>query len=222
MTKRKWLLAFYALILCVSISFAWILDPNKNASDSFFLQYGDGANQSLVVSPKDLEMIIYTQKDGQWKTVGSSKDVDINANRFTVDPKSVIPHAAIPFRIRLKNKSDSTIRLRLMMTGIVCDSTLVADDLVYVSAMGGANYAKYDVTSPTSVYFPINDGEVVEVNENKNLTTYDIVLYDEIEVPATSGNNYVELDGYFYFDKRMTVVCQNKTFYVSSFRAVQK
>ena len=224
MLKKKILFAAYSVLLCLTVSFAWILNPERNVSDSFFIEYGGDSTNSLVVSPKDIEMLVYAQKLEQWKLVGSSTDKKDGEELFKVDAQKVIPNSSVPFRIRLKNKSEKTVKVRITLTGIVCDQTLVDQEIIYTSALGSMEYSKYDVTVPENVYLCLNtNGELVSTDDEKNTAMYNLVLYEEVEIPVTENNDYVELDCYFYFDKdRMTNVCQNKTFYVSSFRAEQQ
>lgn len=223
MRKKKILLAAYVLLLCITVSFAWILNPEKNVSDSFFIQYGSDSGNRLVVAPRDVEMTVYAQQEERWQKVGSSSDKEESQERFRVDSQSVIPNSSVPFRIRIKNQSNSVIRIRVELVGIVCDQILVADEIIYASALGSMEYSNYSVMTPENVYLSLNnDGVLVETDEENHTATYNLVLYEEIEVPIT-GDDYVELDCYFYFDKdRMTNVCQNKTLYVSSFRATQQ
>lgn len=224
MRKKKILIAAYSVLLCVTISFAWILNPERNVSDSFFIEYGGDSENSLVISPKDIEMLVYAQRSEQWRLVGSSADKNEGENLFRVESQKVIPNSSVPFRIRLKNKSEKTVKLRITLTGIVCDKTLLEGDIIYASAIGSMEYSKYNVNTPASVYLCLNkDGEIVSTDDEKNTVMYNLVLYETVEIPVTENNDYVELDCYFYFDKdRMTNVCQNKTFYVSSFRAEQQ
>ena len=224
MRKKKILIAAYSVLLCITVSFAWILNPERNVSDSFFIEYGGDSANSLVVSPKDIEMLVYAQRSEQWKLVGSSSDKKDGEDLFKVDAQTIIPNSSVPFRIRLKNKSEKTVKVRITLTGIVCDKTLVDQEIIYTSALGSIEYSKYDVKTPENVYLSLNtNGELVSTDDEKNTAMYNLVLYEEVEIPVTANNDYVELDCYFYFDKdRMTNVCQNKTFYVSSFRAEQQ
>ena len=223
MRKKKILIVVYTILLGITVSFAWILNPESNVSDSFYIEYGGSSDNTLVVAPKDIEMIVYAQRSGKWLKAGSSSDKKNQDELFSVDSSTVIPNSSAPFRIRLKNKSNETKKIKIVLTGIVCDQNLVDKKIIYVSALGSMEYSKYSVKAPESVYLSLNvDGELVSVDEETNTSTYNLTLYDEIEVPVTEGDAYVELDCYFYFDKdEMTNVCQNKTFFVSSFRGMQ-
>ena len=233
--KKKWLLiVVYTVILCMTVSFAWILDQEMNKGSYLELLYGDDSGNRLVVSPKEVEMSLYVQKNGQWRYVGNSTDKKSDTALFSVEASKVIPHSSIPFRIRLKNTSDETVKIKVTLNGIVCDKTFVDDfiiedgekkykEKVYVSALGSMEYSKYDVITPESVYIPLNQGDRIATDEEKNTVTYNLTLYESIEVPVTPEGEYVELDCYFYFDKDdMGNESKNKDFYVLSFRAVQQ
>ncbi|MBE6592728.1 MAG: hypothetical protein E7642_01895 [Ruminococcaceae bacterium] len=232
MRKKMILITIYSFILLgLTVSFAWILDFDVPSVPYLQLGYGkEFGNNKLVVSPQEVEMTLYVQKDGVWRYVGSNTDKN-SGKLFAVDPQDVIPNSSIPFRIRLKNLSDETISINVNMTGVVCDKVFVEKDedgkekeVIFVSAIGSTEYIKYpEVTQPIAVYYSVNDGKFVEANDENNTVMYNIELYDKIEVPVTADGEYVELDCYFYFDKdAMTNSCQNKTFYVSSFRAEQQ
>lgn len=228
--RKKWiLLGIYSILLCMVVSFAWIFDQNKYPAKYVFFGYGDtkeDTNGKLVIAPTDVEMTLYVLKDGIWRTAASSTDKKAQSKLFVVEPQKVIPDANIPFRIRFKNKTDEKVTVKLTMSGVVCDKALTPSDkdILFVGALGSMEYSKYpDVKQPESIYLPITDGSLVATNEQKNTNTYEFVLYDDIEVPVMADGEYVEIDCYFYFDSEaMTNSCQNKTFYVTSFRAVQE
>ena len=240
--RKKWiLLGIYSILLCMTVSFSWILLQQKFSDDFLFLGFGlddEGNNNGkLVISPTDVDMTLFVLKDGVWRTAARSSDKKSQAKLFTIEPHKVIPDASVPFRIRLENKSDEMVTLKLTISGIVCDEALMpennnnnneastsAKDILFIGSRGSLEYSKYsDVRQPDDQYLPLSDGTLVSTDEENGTKTYEFVLYKEIEVPAMNKGEYVELDCYFYFDKdAMTNSCQNKTFYVSSFRAVQE
>ena len=138
MRKKMILITIYSFILLgLTVSFAWILDFDVPSVPYLQLGYGkDFDNNKLVVSPQEVEMTLYVQKDGVWRYVGSNTDKN-SGKLFAVDPQDVIPNSSIPFRIRLKNLSDETISINVNMTGVVCDKVFVEKcDAVCIGEVG--------------------------------------------------------------------------------------
>ena len=225
MWKKKAMLAVYIIMLCVTVSFAWILNVQNNMGQYLELKYGEEAAHKLSIASKDIEMMAYIQKDGDWIYLGSSKDQNQSGKLIQISPEDVIPNSSVPFRIRFKNTSGNTLKVKLTLSGVVCDKSLVADEIVYVGALGSDEYSRYTDTAitPPNVYLALNAANFISEDIDGNTSTYDLVVYEAIDIPATPDGEYVELDCYFYFDaERMTNVCQNKVFFVSSFQAVQQ
>ena len=237
--RKKWiLLGIYSILLCMTVSFSWILLQQKYSGGNLFLGYGlgdDNGGGKLVISPTDVDMTLFVLKDGVWRTAARSSDRSSQNKLFTIEPHKVIPDASVPFRIRFENKSEDIITLKLTISGIVCDEALMpendtnnesnsAKDILFIGSKGSLEYSKYsEIRQPDDQYLPLSDGTLISTDDENNTKTYEFVLYKEIEVPVMNKGEYVELDCYFYFDKdAMTNSCQNKTFYVSSFRAEQQ
>lgn len=226
MWKKALALFLYVVMLVVTISSAWILHPNYNKGPFAELVYsGQDGGGRLSVASQAVEMQVDFEMNGKMKYLGSSKD-KISAAR----PKlpAIIPNMVIPFRIRFYNTSDQTVSMSLMISGITCHKEIADSQSVYVAAVGGAEYSKYaeTVNVPGYIYVPMTSGTLVSVDEENasgTMVTYDLLLYDDLQIPPTPNRTYVVVEGYFFFDPdHMENDCEGKTFNIQSFRAVQK
>lgn len=226
MTKHILRLWFYILVLAVTLTSAWILNPTKNIGPTADLNYTGPQNGggTLTVSGTDVEMQVDIQINNKWRYLGSSKD-----KTFSNRPKltSVVPNTVVPFRIRFYNTSEHVATVRVTVSGVQCDQILTNKEVVFVSTIGGTEYSQYagSVTAPSYTYQSLTSGKLVSVSENENgeqMVTYDLVLYEDLQIPPTGDRGYVVIEGYFYFDAvAMTNQCAGKTFEIGGFQAVQ-
>jgi len=229
MWKRVVLLSLYVLILIVTVSSAWILNPEKNIGPFAVLDYMDTPDDpysgKLTISSKEVEMQVDFEINGKWVSFGSSNDKSF-ANRPSLT--NIVPNTVLPFRIRFYNTSDHVVSMNLIFSGIECHQVLVDKTAVYVAAVGSTEYNRYSdiVNIPGYVYTPVTDEHLISVKEDANkqsVATYDFLLYDDLQIPPTANGAYVTIEGYFYFDAEcMDNACAGKTFNIQSIRAVQK
>ena len=225
MTKRIIRLWFYILVLAVTLTSAWILTPTKNIGYYAILDYtGVGDGGKLTVSGTDVEMQVDIQINNKWRYLGSSKD-----KTFGARPKmtSIVPNSIVPFRIRFYNTSEHVATMRVTVSDVRCEKTLIDKQVVYVSTIGGTEYGQYTgmVTPPEFTYQLLNTGKHNNTTQNSNqeqIESYDLVLYENLQIPPTGDKGYVVIEGYFYFDaEAMDNSCAGKTFEIGGFQAVQ-
>lgn len=220
--KKRIYLVFLCILLCVTISFSWII-TNKNNLVKFARVdfYSDNAG-TLVVAPKKIHMSVLMKDSdtGEMKVIGTSNDKKVQgAQLFEV--KDIVPNSNVPFKIRFRNKSTQVIRLKVSLERIVCDERLLAEgnSKVYISAVAGATYANYpDVVAPGNLYQPLS---IAQKLENSAENEYYLTLYEMIRIPPTGQDGFVDIDCYLYFDKTMDNAYQDLAFSVLSFRAVE-
>ena len=228
MWKRIILLLLYIMILVVTVSSAWILNPKRNVGPFVILDYEDSGKEEsgkLTVSSKEVEMQIDFQINGKWVYFGSSNDSSFDTRP---DLSNILPNTVVPFRIRFYNSSQYPVTMSLIISGIECHSVLVEKKVVYVAAVGSSEYNQYaDVVSvPNYIYKSLSTATLISSKtdgKGEQVSTYDLTLYDSLQIPPTEDGKYVMLEGYFYFDaEAMDNQCASKWFNITSFRAVQK
>ncbi len=223
MRKKLLPLLSYILLLCVTVSSAWILQSNQG--QYLELDYNSSTGDRLVLSSDDLEMQVFVANDyGELKKWGTSAEK--TTTPFPIDPDRIIPGAELPFTLRFYNYSKETLTVSVSLSGLVCDSSFVnvtdGKEVVWVRAVGSSEYTKYTgiVERPREINKPLSgawNGDAAEGN-----VVLDFVMYDEIQIPPTGEKDFVELECRIYFDsEHMTNVHQDKTFKITSFKATQ-
>lgn len=229
MWKRIVMLLMCIMILILTVSSAWILNPEKNSGPFAILDYTDDPNDPnsgrLTISSKEVEMRVDFEINGKWVSFGSSNDKSF-ANRPSLT--NIVPNTVLPFRIRFYNTSDHIVTMNLILSGIECHQVLIDKTALYVAAVGSSEYSRYlDIVNvPGYVYKPVTADHLISVKEdtnNQSVATYDFLLYDGLQIPPTTNGTYVMIEGYFYFDAEcMDNACAGKTFNIHSIRAVQQ
>ena len=219
--KKRIFLIFWCLLLCVTVSFSWIITNKENIVKFVRVDY-TGNNGTLVVAPKKIQMSVLMNDPttNEMKVIGSSTDVK-NPNNELFEVKNIVPNSNVPFKIRLKNKSSEVIQLKISLERFVCDERLLQEgnSKIYLSAVAGSNYANYpNVVAPENIYEPLS---VAQKMENSEENEYYLTLYEMVRVPPTGQDGFVDIDCYFYFDKNMDNTYQDLDFSVLSFRAVE-
>ena len=230
MWKKKIMIAFYILILAVTVSFAW-MDVQDNSGHSIDLLYGYGSGNKLSVASTSIEMMVEVEMaTDEWKYLGSSEDKNQSGALMSMPANKVIPGAGIPFRIKFKNSSDEPISIRLLLGG-TCHKDLIqypnGTERVAVSFIshGTGSFTKYNqiIPTPPRSTIKLKNDCIVSKNDETGIYTFSVVLYESIQIPPTTGDEYVEIMCTVYFDtETMTNECAGKTFIISSFGATQK
>ena len=218
MSKHIWLV-FWCLLLCVTISFAWIMFQPENLVNHVVIDYDTGGE--LVVAPEKIVMTILMNDPttGVMTPIGRSTD-QYQDNMELFEVQDIVPNSIVPFKIRLQNTSNEIIRLKLSIDRLVCDEKLLSpvDSKVYFSAVGASSYASYPEIAPENLYKSLSAAQPLEDSDEN---AYYLTIYETIYVPPTGQDSYVEIDCYFYFTKDMDNTYQNLDFRVLSFRAVE-
>ena len=216
---KKMLLLFWCLLLCVTVSFSWIIFQEKNKVRHAIIDYND--NGSLVVAPEKIIMTVLMNdpETDRMVPIGSSTD-SFTENSSLFEVENVVPNSIVPFKIRLHNTSNEIIRMKLSIDRLVCDEKLLSSEnsRVFFSAVGASSYSAYPEIAPDNLYTSLSAAQPVEGSSEN---AYYLTIYETIYVPPTGDSDYVEIDCYFYFTKEMDNTFQNLNFQVLSFRAVE-
>lgn len=204
--KSIWIIA-YSILLCVSVSVAWILAVKPNVVQDVKIDY-DGKG-TLVIAPSDIEgEVIVTNDDGE--------EVPLDEN-FSVKSNEVIPNGIIPFKMRLRNNTDVVTKIDISIVGIkVGKEDLLS--VVYFSANPTTGWQENN--KPLSVYKQLGDATKGSTN------TYSLKVFEGVTLRPTEKSNdsdYLELSCYLYFDgEQMTNAHQNIALTLGAFRITQK
>ena len=190
--KKRILIVVYALLLCVTICFAWLSNSRVNYVKNINVDYKNGA---LTIGHAGVKGVI-----GRIDENGNFQMVE----KLEIDPKVMVPGSGHKFQIRLKNTEEITeqkIKLGVLIRlsegtketrGVdgEQDSTLPdVFDKLYISVLkkaangGGANNVEFDSENSFSVKL-----SAASVYGNKKDNMYFLWICgegNEIILPAT-------------------------------------
>lgn len=197
----------YALILCVTVSFAWILAIEPNVVKDVLIDYDEAGK--LVIAPPNIEGEIYiTDKDGN--------DVLLDEN-FEVSPNEVLPNSVIPFKLRLKNNTDAPAKVDISIVGVSTNRESILE-VVFFSSTPTSGWGS---NVPPSRYIQLGDA-----TKNEQNNTYSLMLMSDLSLRSTDKENekdYLEFSCYFYFDgETMVNEHQNANLTIGAFRVMQR
>ncbi len=197
----------YTLLLCVTVSFAWILAIKPNIVENVKVNYDD--DHKLIIAPLDIEGAIYVVNE-------RGEEVELTED-FHIDSKDVLPNSIIDFKIRLRNNTDSWAKIDVSLVGIVASRETLLN-VVYFSATPSTGWGE---TVPQSEYKQLGDAKKSQTGE-----TYSLTVLDEISLRSTDKKDkqdYLEFSCYFFFDpETMTNEHQNSNLTIGAFRITQR
>ena len=210
MTKKRILIIFYALLLCVTASFAWLSNFQANIVEDIKVDFRNGA---LTVVNLDFDAHIETRNaDGVFE--------QIPEGTFTFDKRQMVPDSITPFKIKIKNNSTTEERKAKLGVAIRLDESQMDDvnilDVLYLDVVAGGGFKD---GNNHHVFVKLNAAEPIGAEGSGE---YFLWIYgdgEEIVIPPTTPKSeYVTLDCSFYYDQNATAEYQNKTVQALAFR----
>lgn len=206
--KKRILIIVYALLLCVTSSFAWLSNFEANQAKHVTVDFQNG--NATVVDP-GYDAYITTEQNGEDVRVG---------DKFVFDHKKMVPNSVTPFKIKIKNKSETESKKAKLSLAIKISpeeaSKVNILDVLYVDIVVGQGF---DGANTYHVFKKLSEATLIG---SKNSGEYILDIYgngEEIVIPPTSEENeYVSLNCYIYYDKNATAEYQDKTIQTLSFR----
>jgi hypothetical protein len=210
------MLALYTIAFGVTISFAWMIQESIDTVNHINVDYSQGSGNTLTISPTEIDIEVWgVNENGDYVKIENNQALVIS---------NVVPGEARTFRLRFRNKTQSLVRINLMLDNVVTTAN-VTDisensptgtllDVVSISARGGEGYINKPVAFP-SVYKYLCADSVYFSGTDK----YMIPLFDALEIPPTGESDYVELNCYIMLDGEAGNEYQNKNIVIGTFRA---
>jgi len=196
----------YALLLCVTVSFAWILTEKENIVEDVIVGYNNG---NLVIAAKDISGKLVISDDEGNETVLDQE--------YLFSPTEIIPNSVVAFSLRIKNNSYDEMMANISVVGITAEDAKILD-VVYFSAQPSSGWG--DVT-PQSVYVKLGDANYNELDRSYSLTVASSVLLRPTE--PLNEDDYMEYECYLYFDgDTMTNEHQDIKLSIGSIRISQR
>ncbi len=210
--KKHVLLLIYTVILCITVTFAWILSGEAHRVPYISMDY-TGDNKLVISSTGVKAEVLF--RDG---------DDYVPAKEFVLDSKMLTPNTIIPFKIRLDYQSvdgsRSGIAVKLSLSGIrVSDPRLL--EMMDISVTP-KNEGLTSENGRGMIYMSLNNASPVGEGEN---ITYRLNIYDsdnKLIIPHNdAGDPPSELECYLYFSSEADASYQGMTMDISYFRLEQ-
>lgn len=210
------LLIVYTVAMIVTISFAWMIQDAIDTVHYVNVDYSQGSGNKLTVSPTEIDMEIWgVDKNGELVNLKNDQALIM---------KDVVPNEAKMFRIRFRNRTQSVVRVNLIMDNVITTPNITDItpetptgtllDVVAVSIRGGTGYINKPIAFP-AVYKYLYDQSVYFTGSGK----YMIPLLEMLEIPPTGEDDYVELNCYIMLDGSVGNEYENKSMVIGTFRA---
>ena len=220
--KKRILIILYVLLLCGTVTFAWLSNAQNSINKTVDVDYSQG---KAVIT--DFAFDAYLEEKVGDNYVAVEKD-----SAFAFDSNDTVPGARLPFRIRVKNlgtvEKKTKLVLDMQIDGYDPDAEDVnVLDVLYVEIVLGDGFAE----SGTKHAFKKLSDAVYRGNGIFSLEIYG--EGEEISVPTVETvntrlgklgketNGYVALNCSFYYDQSATAAYQGKGISALSFRLEQ-
>jgi hypothetical protein len=209
--KKRILIVIYALLLCVTASFAWLSNFQANHVNEINVDFSNGA---LNIVNLDFNAYIETRTES-----GSFERIP-DGEMFSFDHKRMVPDSITPFRIKIKNNSTTESRKAKLAVAIRLKQSEVGNvnllDMLYLDVVAGDGFSE---TNNYHVFVKLNTADLISTEEEGEYLLYVYGDGDEIIIPPTSSaKEYVTLDCSLYFDQNATAEYQNEVITAMTFR----
>ena len=218
MVKKRIFMICICLLLCITTSFAWILEKEMIVVPSVILDYDKQG--TITIAPENIIMELWLQKEG-------SDDAElISSTREKLTPqslaaiKNIVPNKNVSFIIRLQNVSKNVIQISLSVPELYCSDKLLPETngVIEMRTYPGTSYANYQVAKKPEERYVALTRSLVEDNSDGS---YSLSIYDSLFVPPTGKYDYVDIRCSFYFSPSMDNSYQGLDFKILSLRALE-
>lgn len=209
--KKRILIIFYALLLCVTASFAWLSNFEANYVNNIRVKYDNGALK-VVGNNFDAHIEIRNEK-------GDFVEIP-DGEAFKFDSRKMVPDSITPFKIKIKNNSDAEAMKAKIGVAISVDPEKIKDvnvlDVIYLDVVAGDGFNK---VNNYHTFVKLSDAYQVGGADTGDYFLWIYGEGSEIIIPATTAKTeYVTLDCSFYFDQNATAEYQNQSINTLAFR----
>ncbi len=210
--KKRILRILYCLLLCCTVTTAWILSGESVRTPYIMLDY-TGDNKMFISSVGVDAEVLFVEGEQY-----------VPAKEFKLDPAKLVPGATIPFKITLDYQSQdeelSAISVRLSIVGItVSDPRLLS--MMYI----GVTPKNDGLTSTNGREMLYKCFDKAELVGEDGEFTYRLDIYDsanKLIIPHNDeGDAPSELDCYLYFHSDADASYQDISMNISYFHLEQ-
>ena len=111
MYKKITITTIILLLLCITVSFAWMLDVIGPSGDAIVFNY----DNSIYVSPNELKIDISVEENGEYVPIYTTE----NSENVLATFDNKAPGDVIKFSIKIYNLTDLTLSTSVLFSDIV-------------------------------------------------------------------------------------------------------
>ena len=216
--KKRILIIMYVLLLCVTVSFAWLSNVQENINNSVDVDFGvkNPLNNATIVDTSFLAHLESKDANGEYKKVEGP---------YSFDSKAMVPGARIPFKLKIKNMGDAEKKVTLSLDMRIDDFDPNEPnilDMLYIDIVLAEGFDGSDVRH---IFKKLSDfgEEGYSGNGDFSLNLYGYgeelsIALPEVVNSRGGTDGYVTLNCSFYYDQNATAEYQDNAISGLSFR----
>lgn len=219
--KKRILIIVYALLLCVTASFAWISNFSEtHVKSSVQINYNNGA---LTVWNNNFEGKLMVPKVVGTNADGTPKEEWNVVENHIFDSTKFVPDSVTPFRLGIKNKSGENQQARLSLVFKMPTEDVELLNYIYINVIGievENKNPEWSFAKEDSYHRFVKLSEAEQISSNDGESEFVLRLYsysNPIAVPNVN-NRFFEFDCFFYFDPEAPTEMQHKSISAMAFR----
>ena len=204
--KKHLLLFINCLLLCCTVSLAWIISGNPEAVNNLLFNYTE--QNKMVISSVKVETTVVLLKDGE--------EIPLNQG-FELEPGTLIPDSMIPFRIKFNYQSTdeehSSIAICLSLVGLTASDARLLDNvsISVTPVTDGLNAPN----GPHTIYKSLGEAILSSDGSSYTLSIYDNA--NRLYIPHKEDGESV-LDCYLIMNENADASFQNMWLDIRAFR----
>lgn len=200
--KKKIIISALSLALCVLVTFAWINELQNPEGRVLALRFNNAAVANSELEVKLSVNVEDEMFDDITKLRGEESDSD-SADLETYE--NFAPGSRKKFKLDITNLGASSVRLRIVLSDIICDNAELQDSIV-IGTNGFAGFNS-DYPAPSVQNKTLADG----INASGGF-----VLVDNVEIPPRNTDEPVSIYFYVVFSASGSANLEDMTFSIGT------
>ena len=184
-SRKKIIISAISLALCVLVTFAWINELQNPSANVLSLKF-----EPATVGDSELTVSLFEVNEEE-STAGDDKNIPITdyiddgETKTQTNYDNFAPGSRKKFRVDITNSSNASVRLRVILSDIICDN----EDLRECVVIGTNGFDGFNSYYPA----PMVQNEMLSNGMDESGR---FVLIDSVEIPPHVEGEFVSI--YFY------------------------
>ena len=193
---KKIIISVFSLALCILISFAWINELQNPMGRVLSLQL-----QEATVAKGDLSVSLSVVNEEDKTSEEITKLIEDETKPNLAAYENFAPGSRKKFRVDIKNSSAASVRLRVILSDIICESEELRKSII----IGTNGFEGFDANYPAPA---VQNQMLSEGMDSSN----GFVLVDCVEIPPMNTEEPVSIFFYVMFSASGSENLEDMTF----------